>query len=58
MAVSEKLTPRGFAPAESDAEFLQGMLEGIAGVEARAYAQLARMGASPLTEVAVKLEDK
>jgi hypothetical protein len=29
----------------------QGMLEGIAGVEARAYELLARMGASRLTKV-------
>ena len=38
-------------PADDDAAFLQGMLEGIAGVEAQAYKLLADMGATPLTEV-------
>lgn len=46
-AMQPRLTPR---PA-SDAQFLQGMLEGIAAIEARAYRLLAEKGASALTRV-------
>lgn len=41
------LAPR---PAD-DAVFLQGMLEGMAAVEAVAYAKLAELGATPVAEV-------
>ena len=42
-----------FEPArpDDDATFLQGLLEGIAGVEARAYALLARLGGPPVRSV-------
>ena len=36
---------------ENDAEFFQGLLEGIAEVEAAAYARLAELGAQPLRSV-------
>jgi len=39
-----RLTPR----PDDDAQFLQGMLEGMATIEARAYLTLASLGASPL----------
>ncbi|MBL8789719.1 MAG: FGGY-family carbohydrate kinase [Rhizobiales bacterium] len=42
-----RLSPR---PAE-DHVFLQGLLEGIAAVEALAYRKLAELGASPLTSI-------
>ena len=32
-------------------EFLHGMLEGMANIEARAYALLSELGADPLTKV-------
>lgn len=42
-----RLTPR----PDSDVEFLHGMLEGIASIEARAYSLLTELGADPLTKV-------
>ncbi len=45
--MAPRITPR---PA-SDVAFLQGLLEGIARIEARAYALLAERGATPLTQV-------
>lgn len=47
LQMAPRLTPR---PAD-DALFLQGMLEGIAAIEARSYALLRSMGASPLSKV-------
>ena len=44
---ASRLTPR---PA-SDTLFLHGLLEGIARIEARGYALLANLGATPLTKV-------
>ncbi|KAK9830925.1 hypothetical protein WJX81_006147 [Elliptochloris bilobata] len=46
-ALAPRLEPR---PSD-DALFLQGLLEGMTAVEARAYAVLAAMGATPLTQV-------
>lgn len=37
--------------AESDVQFLHGMLEGMANIEARAYSLLTELGAAPLTKV-------
>ncbi len=37
--------------AESDVQFLHGMLEGMANIEARAYGLLRELGAAPLTKV-------
>lgn len=45
--LSPRLTPR---PAD-DAEFLHGLLESLGRVEARGYALLAELGASPLRRV-------
>ncbi len=45
--LSPRLTPR---PAD-DAEFLHGLLESLARVEARGYGLLAELGASPLRRV-------
>ena len=45
------LQPRMEPRPADDALFLQGLLEGIATVEARMYALLADMGASPLRRV-------
>jgi len=46
------LAPRlGPRPAD-DAEFLHGLLEGLARIEARGYAVLAELGATPVTRVA------
>jgi sugar (pentulose or hexulose) kinase len=45
--LAPRLTPRPL----DDAEFLHGLLESIARIEARGYALLAAMGASPLAEV-------
>jgi xylulokinase len=45
--LAPRLTPR---PA-NDATFLQGLFEGIAGIEALAYARLAELGAPRLTSV-------
>ncbi|DBB14894.1 TPA: hypothetical protein ACH3X3_004495 [Trebouxia sp. C0006] len=42
-----RLTPR----PESDVQFLHGMLEGMANIEARAYGLLRELGAAPLTKV-------
>ena len=39
------------AAADSDVEFLHGMLEGMASIEARAYGLLRELGADPLTKV-------
>ena len=36
-------------------EFLHGMLEGMASIEARAYALLSELGADPLTKVTDRL---
>lgn len=46
-----QLVPRIAPRPDSDAEFLQGLLEGIARIEARAYALLSELGATPLTQV-------
>jgi D-ribulokinase len=46
-ALQPKLSPR---PSE-DHVFLQGMLEGIADVEALGYRRLAELGASPLRSI-------
>lgn len=46
-ALAPRLSPR---PA-SDADFLKGMLEGIAAVESLGYRRLAELGAPPLTSV-------
>lgn len=45
------LQPRMQPRPADDALFLQGLLEGIATIEARMYALLADMGASPLRQV-------
>ncbi len=45
--LAPRLTPR---PAD-DAEFLHGLLESLARIEARGYALLAELGASPLGRV-------
>lgn len=37
--------------ADSDVQFLHGMLEGMANIEARAYSLLRELGAAPLTKV-------
>jgi D-ribulokinase len=42
------LAPRLLPRPADDASFLQGMLEGMAAIEGRAYATLASLGASPL----------
>ena len=39
------------AAADSDVEFLHGMLEGMASIEARAYGLLRELGADTLTKV-------
>ncbi len=46
-----QLAPRIAPRPNSDAEFLQGLLEGMARIEARAYALLAELGTTPLNEV-------
>ena len=46
-----QLAPRSTPRPASDVLFLQGLLEGIAGIEVRAYALLAELGATPLTQV-------
>jgi D-ribulokinase len=45
------LVPRLEPRPEDRATFLQGVLEGIAAIEARAYATLEGLGASPLTSI-------
>lgn len=40
-----------FFASDSDVEFLHGMLEGMASIEARAYGLLRELGADPLTKV-------
>lgn len=46
-----QMVPRTTPQPESDVAFLHGLLEGIARIEARAYALLVEMGATPLTHV-------
>ena len=43
--------------ADSDVQFLHGMLEGMANIEARAYGLLRELGAAPLTKVIVNTDD-
>lgn len=45
--LAPRLTPR----PESDAEFLHGILEAIARIEAQGYQRLADLGADPLTSI-------
>jgi D-ribulokinase len=45
--LSPRLTPR----PESDIDFLHGLLEGMARIEARGYGLLQELGATPLTRV-------
>ena len=45
--LAPRLTPR----PESDAQFLHGLLEGIARIEQRAYALLEALGATPVSQV-------
>jgi D-ribulokinase len=45
--LAPRLTPR----PDRDSDFLQGLLEGIAKIEARGYQLLAALGATPLTAV-------
>lgn len=45
------LRPRMQPRPASDAEFLHGLLEGIAAIEAQGYHRLAELGASPLSRV-------
>ena len=53
------MTPRHDSPdilslaAESDVQFLHGMLEGMANIEARAYSLLTELGAAPLTKASL-----
>ena len=44
-----------FSVVDDDVAFLQGMLEGMTNIEAEAYSQLGKMGASKLKKVAVRL---
>jgi sugar (pentulose or hexulose) kinase len=46
------LLPRLEPRPASRGEFLQGLLEGLAGIEAQGYRKLAELGASPLQSVA------
>jgi sugar (pentulose or hexulose) kinase len=46
-ALAPRLTPR----PPDDAEFLHGLLEGLARIEARGYGLLAELGAAPLRRV-------
>ncbi len=45
--LSPRMTPRPDAPVQ----FLQGLLEGMARIEAQGYARLQQLGASPLNQV-------
>jgi sugar (pentulose or hexulose) kinase len=45
------LQPRLTPKAENPVEFLQGMLEGLAQIEAAGYGKLAALGATPLSRV-------
>ncbi|MGF1495052.1 MAG: FGGY-family carbohydrate kinase [Microcoleaceae cyanobacterium] len=45
------LSPRLEPRPENDVEFLQGLLEGIARIEALGYQRLQELGATPLTQV-------
>lgn len=47
-----ELAPRLAPRPEHRAEFLHGILEGLARIEARGYAKLAELGATPLSRVA------
>jgi len=46
-----QLAPRITPRPEADAQFLHGLLEGIAHIEARGYALLAELGATPVDSV-------
>lgn len=46
-----EMVPRTAPRPENDVAFLHGLLEGIARIEARAYALLVELGATPLTQV-------
>ena len=46
-----EMVPRTAPRPESDVAFLHGLLEGIARIEARAYALLAELGATPAAQV-------
>ncbi|GAB4819112.1 hypothetical protein N2152v2_006158 [Parachlorella kessleri] len=46
-----ELQPRMEPQPQEDARFLQGIFEGIAAIEARAYSLLAELGATPVREV-------
>jgi D-ribulokinase len=46
-ALAPRLEPR----PESRVEFLQGMLEGLADIEARGYNKLVELGASPISKI-------
>lgn len=46
-----RLAPRLEPRPDSDAEFLHGMLQGLARIEAAGYARLAELGAPPLKRV-------
>ena len=46
-----EMVPRTAPRPKSDVAFLHGLLEGIARIEARAYALLAELGATPVTQV-------
>jgi D-ribulokinase len=45
------MVPRDTPRPDDDAEFLHGLLEGIAGIEAMAYRRLAELGAPGLKAV-------
>lgn len=46
-----QLAPRLAPRPASDAQFLHGLLEGIARIEAQGYALLAKLGATPVTRI-------
>lgn len=46
-----QMVPRTTPRPDNDVAFLHGLLEGIARIETHAYALLAELGASPLTQV-------
>ena len=46
-----KLAPRISPRPNDDAEFLHGLLEGIARIEQQGYAKFAEFGATPLIQV-------
>ncbi|MBI5918037.1 MAG: FGGY-family carbohydrate kinase [Nitrosomonadales bacterium] len=53
--LAPRLSPRplrpGSGPTENNAEFLHGLLQGLARIEAAGYAKLAELGATPLRAV-------